>query len=85
MSKKIAESVFDIRQQDSHHNSKSKQLSRATNKSYPSKSFLRVQLDQHNKCITTPKGAKSSERRTFLSKQKSSKGAARSAQVLTNT
>jgi hypothetical protein len=40
----------------------------------------RVQLDQHNKCITTPKGAKLSERRPVLSKQKSPKGAAGSAQ-----
>jgi hypothetical protein len=44
---------------------------------YPSKSRLRVQLDQHNKCVTTPKGAKSSPRRKVLSIQKLPKGAAR--------
>jgi hypothetical protein len=35
-----------------------------------------MQLDQHNKCITASKSAKSSKRDIFLSKQKSPKGAA---------
>ena len=82
MSKKIVESVFGIRHQDSNHNGKSKQPLRKTNTSRPSKSHPRVQLDQHNKCITTPKGAKSSERRPVLSKQKLPKGAAGSAQQM---
>jgi hypothetical protein len=78
--KKIAKSVFGIRHQGSHHNGKSKQLLRVTNKSYPSKSRLRVQLDQRNKCTPTPKGAKSSEQCSILSKQKSHKGAVGLAQ-----
>jgi hypothetical protein len=44
-----------------------------------------MQLDQHNKSITTSKDAKPSKRRIFLYKKKLPKGAAESAQQVRNT